>query len=301
LITSASICSDRLSLDPLSFSDAPFIVELVNTPGWIEFIGDRNIHSEADAGIYIHKIKTNPNVTYWVVRLLEGISPIGVITFIKRDYLPHPDIGFAFLPAHGGKGYAFEATRAVINFIAADYQEEMLASTLPSNQNSIRLLKKLSFIFHEEINVDGETLHIYAVSADKLQLDNVVHCFFNLFNNSNNRQPDWSMLYNICIPEAMITSKTDTVHTAYTLCAFIEPRQKILTDGTLQNFEEREVKEQTEIRGNIAQRFSIYWKRGVLKGEPFEQQGNKFFQFIKTVEGWKISAVLWEDKKPEHL
>jgi RimJ/RimL family protein N-acetyltransferase len=300
LITAASISSDRLSLEPLSFSDAPFIVELVNTPGWIEFIGDRNIHSEADATIYIQKIKSNPNVTYWVVKLLHEPSPIGVITFIKRDYLAHPDIGFAFLPAFGGKGYALEATRAVMNFIAADYEEEMLASTLPSNQHSIRLLKKLGFIFHEEINVDGETLHIYAVSADKLQLDMLVHKFFNLFNNSNNRQPDWSMLYSICIPEARITSKTDAVHTAYTLSAFIEPRQKILTDGTLRNFKEWEINEQTKIRGNIAQRFSSYRKRGELKGQPFEQQGNKFFQFIKTVEGWKISAVLWEDEKAGH-
>jgi len=301
MVTPASISSDRLSLEPLSFNDATFIVELVNTPGWIEFIGDRNIHSEADAAIYIHKIKSNPNVTYWVVRLADPPSPIGIITFIKRDYLAHPDIGFAFLPAYSGKGYACEATRAVMNFIAADYDRpEMLASTIPSNQKSIHLLKKLGFNFQEEINVDSEILHIYSVSADKLQLDNIVHCFFNLFNNSNNRPPDWTMLYNICIPEAMITSKTDAVHTAYTLSSFIEPRQKILTDGTLQNFEEREIKKQTEIRGNIAQRFSSYRKRGVLKGQPFEQQGNKLFQFIKTTEGWKISAVLWEDEKADH-
>jgi RimJ/RimL family protein N-acetyltransferase len=298
MVTAASLTSSRLSLEPLSFNDSSFIIDLVNTPGWIEFIGDSNIHSEADAAIYIHKIKTNPNVTYWVARVLETEVPIGVITFIKRDYLPQPDIGFAFLPDYSGKGYAMEATRSVMNFIAADYDEpEMLASTIPSNHKSVSLLRKLGFIFHKEINVDNETLHIYSLAADKLQIDILVHSFFNVFDNTNNRQPDWTILSNSCIPEVIITSKSDAAHTVYNLQSFIQPRQKILTDGTLLDFEEREIKEQTAIHGNVAQRYSFYRKKGVMKGIPFEQQGHKLFQFIKTIQGWKISAVLWEDEK----
>src|SRR5215471_5672532 len=81
------IITDRLSLRALAVSDSQFIFNLVNTEGWQKFIGDRNIKSHADAISYIKNIIADPNVDYWVVRHQNGEVPIGVITFIKRDYL----------------------------------------------------------------------------------------------------------------------------------------------------------------------------------------------------------------------
>lgn len=133
--------------------------------------------------------------------------------------------------------------------------------------------------------------------ADKFEIDRIVNIFFNIFTNTGKRQPDWAIINNICIAESMIIKKTGNEEEVYTLDSFIEPRRKILTDGTLTNFEEHEINEETTIVGNIAQRFSKYQKSGYLNGAFFKEYGNKLFHFIKTQNGWKITSLIWEDDK----
>jgi RimJ/RimL family protein N-acetyltransferase len=155
--------TERLLLSSLSLHDNDFIFELVNTPGWIRFIGDRNIHSREAAKEYINRILSNEKIRYWVVQLPAENCSIGIITFIQRDYLPHPDIGFAFLPRYGKSGYASEATKAVLDSVQMkDPHSTILATTIPENQDSIRLLMKLGFHFQEEKEVDGKPLRIYS-------------------------------------------------------------------------------------------------------------------------------------------
>lgn len=84
----------------------------------------------------------------------------------------------------------------------------------------------------------------------------------------------------------------------YSLQSFIETRKEILSNGTLTEFVESETEEETNIVGNIAQRFSKYQKSGYLNRNYFQQYGNIFFQFIKTKNEWKICAVIWEDDEP---
>jgi hypothetical protein len=132
---------------------------------------------------------------------------------------------------------------------------------------------------------------------DKLEIDSLTKLFFGIFTNINRQQPDWTIINNICIPETVMIKKSDTAEVVYNLQSFIEPRRKILSDGTLTNFEESEIKEETKIIGSIAQRFSKYQKSGYLNGEYFKEYGNKFFQFIKTTDGWKINSLIWEDDK----
>ena len=154
--------TQRLSLSELTLNDAEFIAALVNTAEWIRFIGERNIKSKEDAVAYIQKIIDNPNVHYWVVSIKEGEVPVGVVTFIKRNYLTHHDIGFAFLPESSGHGYAYEATKGLLNMIRTKVENDpVLAITLPGNINSIKLLTKLGLHFQKE-HLDGEEkLHIY--------------------------------------------------------------------------------------------------------------------------------------------
>jgi RimJ/RimL family protein N-acetyltransferase len=152
----------RLSLNKLSVSDAAFIKDLVNTPGWLQFIGNRNVNSIEDAITYIHKILGNKNVIYWVVRLKESGTAIGIITLIRRDYLDHPDIGFAFLPAYHAKGYAYEAATVVLND-AAQQHAVTIAITIKENTTSIKLLEKLGLSFERELVRDGESLLVYSL------------------------------------------------------------------------------------------------------------------------------------------
>lgn len=77
----------------------------------------------------------------------------------------------------------------------------------------------------------------------------------------------------------------------------IESREKLLNEGLLVDFKEEELFERTEIFGNIAHRFSLYRKSGILSGGAFETKGMKTIQFIKTSNGWKISSLAWDDER----
>jgi hypothetical protein len=131
--------------------------------------------------------------------------------------------------------------------------------------------------------------------ADKQSIDQLTALFFGIFTNSNQRQPGWNSIHTICLAEILIIKKMGLTEEIYDLHTFIAPRKKILSDGTLTEFEEKETSEETNVTGNIAQRSSTYHKSGYLNGNYFEGTGHKFFQFIKTVDGWKISSVVWED------
>lgn len=131
---------------------------------------------------------------------------------------------------------------------------------------------------------------------DKQSIDDIVKTFFSIFTNSNKKKTDWNTIHNICIPQTIIIKKEGIAEEIYTINTFIEPRKKILSDGTLSEFEEMETAEETKITGSIAQRSSAYKKSGYINGKYFEGEGNKFFQFIKTADGWKINSVIWEDE-----
>ena len=167
-----TIITSRLLITSLAETDKAFIYELVNTPGWLKFIGDRNVHSHDDALAYIKKILSNPNVIYWVVKLNNNIpNTIGVISFIKRDYLPHHDIGFAMLPQFVNNGYAYEAAKAVLlNIIKYTKHTHILATTIPENTSSIKLLKKLGLAFEKEIEMLAEKLHVYSATTEELKI-----------------------------------------------------------------------------------------------------------------------------------
>ncbi|STZ49190.1 Uncharacterised protein [Myroides odoratimimus] len=124
--------TDRLQISPLSHADNSFIIELVNTPGWLKYIGNRNVYTAMDAQMYIQSILDNPQYQYWVVNRKEDGKPIGLISLIKRDYLEHHDIGFAFIPTYIGLRYAYEATSFIIKIIREDAKYSTLyATTLP--------------------------------------------------------------------------------------------------------------------------------------------------------------------------
>ena len=161
------ITTSRLLIEPLQLSDNNFILELVNTKGWLDFIGDRNLHSQEDVTAYIDKINNNQNVKYWVVKLNDTNTSIGIITLIKRNYLQHHDIGFAFLPNYFGKGFAYEATKAVLQNIAHQHTH-FLAITISANTNSINLLKKMGLIFDKSIVENGEELQIWRMRVENI-------------------------------------------------------------------------------------------------------------------------------------
>lgn len=156
------VSTSRLQLDLLTAEDHVFMISLVNSKSWLEFIGDRNVHSKEEALAYIDKILTTPNLYYWVVRIQEGNTAAGIISFVKRRYLEHYDIGFAFLPEFCGLGYACEAASRILQVARENPEHQtVLATTIPGNIKSVNLLNKLGFHFEREIEVENGKLCVY--------------------------------------------------------------------------------------------------------------------------------------------
>lgn len=158
-----TICTDRLTIEELTTDDADFMLELVNSEGWLEFIGSRNVGSTEDAGQYIETINNTPDFIYWVVRINDTRIPIGIVSFLKRTYLDHFEIGFAFLAAYQGTGYGYEAAAGVLAMVTQNPRHAtVFATTVPRNEPSIHLLIKLGFHFYREVETGTEKLHVYA-------------------------------------------------------------------------------------------------------------------------------------------
>lgn len=142
----------RLTLRRLEFSDAPFLVELLNQPSFIANIGDRNVRSIEDAHRYLRE---GPMAMYekhgfgsWQVLRKSDNAAVGMCGLLKRDNLPDVDIGYAFLPAYWGAGLAFEAAEATVRHGARKFGlERIIAVVSEGNAASIRVLEKLGFRF----------------------------------------------------------------------------------------------------------------------------------------------------------
>ena len=140
--------TERLRLKPTSEEDAAFIVALVNTPKWLKYIGDRNIRSVEDAEAYI-KAKMLPQLkrlgfaNYTVTRKSDN-TKMGTCGLYDREGLDGIDIGFAFLPEHEQKGYAFEAANKLKDVAFEEFGiTEVSAITTRDTLSSQKLLKKL--------------------------------------------------------------------------------------------------------------------------------------------------------------
>ncbi len=132
---------------------------------------------------------------------------------------------------------------------------------------------------------------------DERAIDALVHAFFDRFTNRRGARPDLAGLFDLCIPEAVITRCVTASPEVMSLEAFIAPRQALLSGGSLVDFQEVELAHRTDVFGNVAQRCCTYRKSGVLNGSRFETIGVKMFQFVRRPEGWRISAVSWDDER----
>ncbi|HWJ27763.1 MAG TPA: GNAT family N-acetyltransferase [Flavisolibacter sp.] len=160
--------TERLGIRPFTLDDSRFIIELLNSPGWLQFIGDRNVKTEEQARNYLIngplKSYSENGFGLWLVEKANDHTPIGMCGLIKRETLENPDIGFAFLPIHNGQGYALEISTAVMRYAKSYLNLSNIAAiTKPENIRSIRLLEKIGLKFIKPIIFPstGEELLLY--------------------------------------------------------------------------------------------------------------------------------------------
>ncbi len=163
--------TERLSLREVIESDAGFMLELLNQPSFIRYIGDRHVRTVEEAENFIEtryrKSYADNGYGLYLVELrtpnFELPTSIGICGFVKRDNFEDADIGFAFLPQFEGKGYAVESARAVMDYGQKVLGfKKVLAITTRDNDKSGRLLEKLDFVFEELIEMpNNEILKLF--------------------------------------------------------------------------------------------------------------------------------------------
>lgn len=194
--------TERLYLRPTQEEDAAFILELLNSPKFIKYVGDRNVHSVGSARKYIQE-KMLPQLeklgyANYTVITKKDHKKIGTCGLYNREGIEGIDIGFAFLPNYENQGYGFEAASKIMNAGFNDFGiTQINAYTTKDNMGSQRLLEKLGFTQTGTINLpnDPEELLKYQIQrgtqivaeTDRLILREFdvkdAEAFYNLNNN----------------------------------------------------------------------------------------------------------------------
>ena len=167
--------TQRLIISKITLQDAPFFLELMNTPHWLKFIGDRKIKTINDAEKHLRKgiLKSYDENGYGFYKLQlkdENNKTIGVSGLIKRKELEYTDIGLGFLPDYEGKGYGYESSVKIMKLAQHKFNLKKIAAiTSPINKNSIKLLEKLGLTFEKRVIPfeDGKELLLFAKTFKK--------------------------------------------------------------------------------------------------------------------------------------
>lgn len=162
--------TNRLIISKFTIEDAPFFKELVNTPNWLKYIGDRNIKTIEDAKKriedgHLKSYETNGFGFYKLLLKEENNKSIGTCGLIKREALDDVDIGFAMLPMYEGRGFGYEASIAIMELAKNKFKlDKIVAITLANNPKSIKLLEKLGLRFEKTVKPfeDTEELLLFA-------------------------------------------------------------------------------------------------------------------------------------------
>ena len=168
--------TERLFIRPTTEEDAAFLLELMNSPKWLKFIGDRKVHSVRDALQYI-RVRMLPQLRHlgfsnYTILLKSNQQKIGTCGLFDREGLEGIDIGFALLPDFEKQGYAFEAASIMRDAAFELFGIRLLSAiTTDDNHPSQKLITALGLVFvkHVRIPNDEEALRLYTMDAEQFE------------------------------------------------------------------------------------------------------------------------------------
>jgi [ribosomal protein S5]-alanine N-acetyltransferase len=153
------LATARLTLREMTETDAGFVLELLNEPGFLANIGDRGVRTLDQARGYIReRVIASYRTHGFGMWLAQAGEPIGMAGLVKRDGLDIPDLGYAILERHWGQGYASEAAAGVLRHAYKGLGLDRLAAiTTPDNQPSQTVLRRVGFHFEKMIQIPGNS------------------------------------------------------------------------------------------------------------------------------------------------
>lgn len=165
--------TNRLILQPTSTADAQLILDLLNSPKWLKYIGDRKVHSLAAAKDYI-QLRMIPQLeklgfgNFTVIRKSDR-AKMGICGLYDRDEMEGLDLGFAYLPDYERQGFAYEAANKILEAGFNNFgYDKINAITSKENRASQKLLEKLGFQLQGTTQLAEETeeLLLYSIQQD---------------------------------------------------------------------------------------------------------------------------------------
>jgi ribosomal-protein-alanine N-acetyltransferase len=158
----------------MTLEDADFVLELLNSPKWIKYIGNRNVHTIQSAMEYLEsRVLADYEALgfgFYIIERLKDRKRIGNCGLTRRDGMEHADIGYSLLERYEGHGFALEAAQAVLDYgFEVHKLDHIEAIVTRDNHQSRHLLKKLEMYYKRLITLpnDEEKLMLYGIDTPK--------------------------------------------------------------------------------------------------------------------------------------
>lgn len=256
------------------------------------------------------------------VEMPDSRQVVGEV-LLKRDAagMSSGEVGFVFAPSVHGSGLATKAVEAVLRLAFEQFQWDRVTGICDArNIRSAALMTRLGMRreaeFIDAVVAKGQwvsKLHFAILrdewvegmlslgqkwrqeESDKREIDRLATDFFDAFTSPDSGPADLNRLRSMFVSGASVMKVADQTPVLCDVDSFIEPREALLNSGRLRGFSEQEITTTTEVFGDIAQRWSVYSKSGILDDAPYTGWGRKAMHFARTSGGWRISAIAWHD------
>ncbi|MEV5002627.1 GNAT family N-acetyltransferase [Nocardioides sp. LML1-1-1.1] len=149
------IRTDRLLLRAACADDRSAVIELFASEEVGRYVGGARPRTELE-----QVVPEAPGQRPGFFAVEREGTTLGTVTLDPRaEHHPHPDaldLGYLFLPAHWGHGYAAEAVAGVLDWLAAVRPGgRVLVTTQTANVRSLRLAVRLGFTEIERFTEHG--------------------------------------------------------------------------------------------------------------------------------------------------
>lgn len=161
----ALIITERLSMRWLTRDDAELMLAVWNDPAFLEHVGDREIRTleQAQGALEEGAFRLYAERGYgpFRVALRSDDTAIGTCGLFLREGFEEPDLGYSILPEFCGRGYAYEAAKAVLEYARTELAlPKITAFISPGNNPSIGLATKLGLRFERMARVSGDDIDV---------------------------------------------------------------------------------------------------------------------------------------------
>jgi [ribosomal protein S5]-alanine N-acetyltransferase len=164
----AVIIADRIVLFEQNLGMKSDIFKLLSDNEVVRFTEDKLVSSEKEIERQILNYKESQTFGYgkWAVLEKESGRFLGLCGIKRYETYGKNALSYAFLRKEWGKGYATEASLAVVNFAFKTLNfNELIAWTTPDNLASVRVLEKSGFNFTRKELWDLITWDLYTIKS----------------------------------------------------------------------------------------------------------------------------------------